>query len=670
MPRTGPIGSGHAASGAFGLSSSLPLPPLPSSFPLPQVIVEIAFANNPNTPLASLIWTDVTRYVQTLRTTQGRQHELARIEAGRLTARLVNFDDRFNPFNTASPYYGPYTDGTDMGVLGLVPMKRIRVRAVYGSTTYPIWCGYVESWPMVWPSEKTSFVDVTATDGFKLLQARTFGTVYFEAVRADKPIAWFRLGDATGSTSVSSSIPGPVSGTGAYAGTVGSGVTLGAAAFMPFDPTTGATFNGTTSATIQVPFFAANATGLTSFSVEFWISTTATGFPGQTVVSQGINLPEAWNVRLDTTGKVVFSVFDDPRFGGGATGAVDSRAINDGARHHVVCTNNFGTQTANIYVDGVVGTPTVGSAFGGVVGPLMMGLSYSGQTFAGTLQDVAVYPSELSGARVLAHYNAGINALAGQLSGARVNTILDDIGWPTADRNIEAGNSTLQGTKFGQTALAELDAVQDSENGTFFFAGDGKATMFGRAHTTTNPFSNSSQVTLAEAAQPFELSGTTVLIDDLDLWNDIQIQRANGVTQLASDQTSIARYAQRTYVKSNLQLSNDNQCLDLANFLLSRYKAPVMRVGSVTVHPLDDPTHLFAQVLGRVILDRVTIGRATPGGGTAYNQQANIEYIEHTIDAVGDWHTVWRLAPIDANLYWILQDVTRGVLDSTTRLFW
>jgi hypothetical protein len=60
-------------------------------------------------------------------------------------------------------------------------------------------------------------------------------------------------------------------------------------------------------------------------------------------------------------------------------------------------------------------------------------------------------------------------ASAGQLSGARINAILDTIDWPQGMRDVDAGLTTLQ-TDPGtfRTSLAALQTVSDSEYGAFY----------------------------------------------------------------------------------------------------------------------------------------------------------------------------------------------------------
>lgn len=98
-------------------------------------------------------WVDISQYVQSFTTTMGKQHERNEVEASKATITLDNRAATFNPWNTASPYYG-------LGGVGLVPMLPIRITA---------------SWP---PGGGTGNIvsDVTAAGGTVTLNTSSGAT--------------------------------------------------------------------------------------------------------------------------------------------------------------------------------------------------------------------------------------------------------------------------------------------------------------------------------------------------------------------------------------------------------------------------------------------------------------------------------------------------------------
>lgn len=103
--------------------------------PYPTAVVEIAFSDLPY--VSSPAWTNVTSYVRGMSISRGRNDETQNFETGTATVVLDNRDRRFDPFYTAGPYYG-----------NLKPRRQIRIRATVSPTTYDVFRGYIEGWPV------------------------------------------------------------------------------------------------------------------------------------------------------------------------------------------------------------------------------------------------------------------------------------------------------------------------------------------------------------------------------------------------------------------------------------------------------------------------------------------------------------------------------------------
>ena len=135
-----------------------------------SITVEIAFDSNPLD--ASQTFTDVSAYVRNIETNRGRQHALDDFQTGTCSVVLDNTDDRFNPLNTSSPYYDSATGETKVK-----PFKKIRVSAVYDSTTYRLFTGFITGYPESFGGQGVdATVRVQAVDLFKLLNLNTIGS--------------------------------------------------------------------------------------------------------------------------------------------------------------------------------------------------------------------------------------------------------------------------------------------------------------------------------------------------------------------------------------------------------------------------------------------------------------------------------------------------------------
>jgi hypothetical protein len=274
---------------------------------------------------------------------------------------------------------------------------------------------------------------------------------YSSEVLADSPIAWYRLGEASGTTMTDSS---GNSRSGTYAN-----VTLAATGLLAGDSDTAASFNGTASkGTVN------NASWMdvgTAFTVEAWISTSATGFR-EIAAQYNTSSVRAWEFRIDsTTGALNFI-----KLAGGTTSSIGSGSIRDGAKHHCVAT--YDGANIRLYVDGVLNQTTASTgSISGTLADLHIGVRSIDQWFSGTIDEVALYGTVLSGTRIAAHYTAGI--INGTLAATLANTTLAASGTVTssitgtlaatlADTTLAAaGSETISGTlgtTLGNTTLA------------------------------------------------------------------------------------------------------------------------------------------------------------------------------------------------------------------------
>ena len=126
-----------------------------------NLICEIAFDSNPLDTSQS--WTDVSSYLRSFEITRGRISELSQFQTGTGVVNLDNRDNRFSP-NQTTFYY----DAT-LGRTKIQPLKRLRIRAEYDSTTYDIFHGFVESFPVQYAGQGyDSSTKIRVVDAFKL----------------------------------------------------------------------------------------------------------------------------------------------------------------------------------------------------------------------------------------------------------------------------------------------------------------------------------------------------------------------------------------------------------------------------------------------------------------------------------------------------------------------
>lgn len=247
-----------------------------------------------------------------------------------------------------------------------------------------------------------------------------------------------------------------------------------------------------------------------------------------------------------------------------------------------------------------------------------------------------------------------------QLTGARVNAYLTDVGWPTTQRAISAGQATLGADviPLNTNAVTYLQAAVDSDPGALFVGKTGLMTY--RDRNDLQAFT--SGATFGPAAIPFVDIGVEYGVETLYPTINVNYWGGTAVAQTsASDATAVAAYGNAELTVDTL-LGSVTDAGALANYLLGRYGNPVYRVKTLTValHGLD--TSQTSQVLALELGDMILLDGWSPGGvGAPISQYLTVEGIEHDADPSQHFVT-FTLAQTFASF--LLDSATFGVLDT------
>jgi hypothetical protein len=242
-----------------------------------------------------------------------------------------------------------------------------------------------------------------------------------------------------------------------------------------------------------------------------------------------------------------------------------------------------------------------------------------------------------------------------QLTGDRITAILDLIGWPTAERDVDTGNSQVQAVAAGDAqtdALSLILDAADTELGFFFIDAQGFACFHDRHRRLLPPYTVS-QATFADGPNLTDgrLPYARLLTSGSRILNDIRITPDGLATQVAQDATSIGRFRQRTDQRSSTHASASDAA-SATNFRLGQTKDPYTRFDQLELTPGDD-ADIWDQVLAREIGDRITVIRTPPGGGDPDVKDVHIEAISLDIGPAAAARCVWRLVPADQTVYWL-----------------
>jgi len=248
---------------------------------------------------------------------------------------------------------------------------------------------------------------------------------------------------------------------------------------------------------------------------------------------------------------------------------------------------------------------------------------------------------------------------AGQLSGTRINKILDQIGWPASMRDIDAGQTTLladPGTP--RTALEAMQTVEISEYGSLYVDANGEFVFQDRAFTTSSV--NGTPVVFNDNGTGIQYFNALWLLNDVLIYNSAQITRTGGTTQTAINQASIDKYFIHSYNQQNLLMETDAVALDYAQAYVASRAETSTRCDAITLdlYTTDYNAGIIA-ALDLDFFDPVTITTTQPGS-SSLTKTLQVFGVAHSITP-NSWKTQFTtLEPIidgfilDSALYGIL----------------
>jgi hypothetical protein len=253
---------------------------------------------------------------------------------------------------------------------------------------------------------------------------------------------------------------------------------------------------------------------------------------------------------------------------------------------------------------------------------------------------------------------------AGQLSGARINNILDQIQWPSTMRDIDAGQTTVQadpGTP--RTALAACQTISTSEYGSFYVDASGSFVFQDRALTSSSIGATPTVFTDDGSGGLLYFDAQWVLNDVL-VYNAANVTRSGGTTQVATNSASIAKYFIHSYTQNDLLMETDAVALDYARAYVASRAETTVRCDSIVLD-LYTPNYDAGIVaaLDLDFFDPITVTTTQPGS-TSLTKTLQIFGVAMTINP-NKWRVQFTtLEPIIDSF--LLNSTQWGVLDSNT----
>jgi hypothetical protein len=305
------------------------------------------------------------------------------------------------------------------------------------------------------------------------------------------------------------------------------------------------------------------------------------------------------------------------------------------------------------------------ATYGAVTHPIMSGFITSYTTTTPKNANDVVYTTITAVDAFRLAQNAQVSTVAGtsagQLSGARINALLDAIDWPASMRDVDAGLTTMQadpGT--ARTSLAAMQTVETSEYGALYVDAAGSFVFQDRDVTAGS--TGLAPVVFNDNGSDISYFNAVWRLDDTLVYNSASITRTGGTAQVATNTASIDKYFVHSYNQQNLLMETDAVALDYAQAYVASRAETSIRCDAIQLDLYTDNynTGIIA-ALDLDYFDPVTITTNQPGGSTL-TKTLQVFGVAQSITPNSWKTTLTTLEPIIDGF--ILDSSIYGLLDS------
>jgi hypothetical protein len=577
----------------------------------PTTTVSIAFDDGPY--VASPTFTDVTSYVRQINIQRGRTDELSNFESGNATVVLDNRSRIFDPFYTAGTYYGK-----------LLPRRQIRIQATVGVTTYPVFRGFIEGWPVsITDAGFDTTVTVQCFDALGLLADEELpDDISSTYILSLSPRHYWPLDDPIDPEDFASdelkdfgSSPQPLKPLATFRTANGPGQ-------APALPNTSLQVS---EATTSLGWgYIGNVQPATDFAVVGWYSANPQDAT-QTIV--GVVAGTTFDLLYDTAtskfkiftiGKTSFTYYDSVL------------EIDTNVPHHFAVNVNSGGTIDSAYIDG---QPLTLSIFNSGLFNYSEAERYYSRS--GQKQQHAVWFRKLTSTEIKTIYRLGRGLLT-EGTVARFNRLIGYTPFPSSMTSTPSASysATLAEISTGGPPVTdELQTVTASEGGNLFVSRNGLLTL-----TSRMAIFEGSSITSQQSFGGADISiGTEInyRLDASNLRNTLAVGYSGDGSIEVSNAASITAYG-TAGGSFDTQLSTVDDAQTLGNLLVGFSATPAVVIDPIEVNVAAVDAD-WSKVLGLELLDRITLNIVQKVGSTLTFSQI-LQSITHTITP-SQWST-------------------------------
>ena len=305
------------------------------------------------------------------------------------------------------------------------------------------------------------------------------------------------------------------------------------------------------------------------------------------------------------------------------------------------------------------------ATYGAITYPIFSGFITSYQTSTPKNATDVVYTTIQAVDAFRLAQNAQISTVtgtsAGQLSGARINNLLDAIDWPASMRDVDTGLTTMQadpGT--ARTSLAAMQTVEISEYGALYV--DAAGSFVFQDRNVTAGSTGATPTVFNDNGSDISYFNAVWRLDDTLVYNSASVTRTGGTAQVAIDQPSIDKYFIHSYNQQNLLMQTDAVALDYAQAYVASRAETSIRCDAIQLDLYTDNYNLgIIAALDLDYFDPVTITTNQPGGSTL-TKTLQVFGVAQSITPNSWKATLTTLEPIIDGF--ILDSSIYGLLDS------
>jgi hypothetical protein len=578
---------------------------------VPTLIVEIAFDHGPY--VVSPTWTDVSSDVTHVSIHRGRSDDFDKNFTATANFVLNNNDRKYDPFNSSGTYFGKLT-----------PRRQIRIRGTANGTTYDMFRGFVNGFPVTWADAgKTSTVTVDCFDAMSLLQSTIIKNDYADIyTRSLNPYHYFKCSDPSGNTVIKDF------GTAATNLNVSGGQ---ANETLVAKYSLGLALSGTSADVANTNYTKTSAvtpaTG--DASISFWAS-----FPDSSNQNPIISI--SYPTSPTPIGPLIEITGNNP-----TTGLLKVRLNNDSLfdyetrtdvkvsttiPSHYVVTYTASSGSINIFVNGVnrTGTSLVSPLTGVKLFPTRI-VSLS----SAVLQEVAMFNYLLSNSQIVNLYQYGAGNKTESTS-ARAANILALSEVPAGLYNVHSTSvGEISGSPEPNTNIADaLYEAMNTEGGYAFVTKSGVIKTVNRTYVSTNSTSLNPQIVVTDTGTDigYFKDDISIFYDGDNIRNEIVVNYGSSVQETATDSASVSAYGRHSE-SIDTQMSTSAGAAALASFWLQYYSQLIPTVSELEVGTSANTLAKWQQLLSLELLDRFSFIR-TPTVGSQFTQDMLINSID------------------------------------------